>query len=80
MTTDPPTWPCWSTSSFGHEASTLPQELAALSQHLHLCRRASGRLFALQCYGETVRSAVSGKVVTTLMLCLALLGLTSLLS
>lgn len=79
MIISPPTWPCWSTSSFGHEASTSAQELAALSQHLHLCRSASGRLFALQCYGETVRSVVSGKVVTTLLLCLALLGVGSLL-
>jgi hypothetical protein len=79
MITEPHIWPCWSTSSFGHEANTSPQELAALSQHLDLCRRAKGGFFALQCHGETMLSVVSGKVVTTLIVSLMLLGIASLL-
>lgn len=60
--------PSWSTSSFGHGSDTSPGELATLGAHLDLCRRASGKLFLLQCQVETLKGFMSSRIVTTLVL------------
>lgn len=62
-----PIHPVWSTSSLGHGTDTTLVDLAALSQHLGLCQRHQGRLFALKCHGEIVGQFVASRVVTTLM-------------
>lgn len=64
----------WSTSSFGHTAHTLPTELNALGEHLHLCRRLSGRLFTLQCGGEAVHRFLAARLVTTVVVLALLIG------
>lgn len=71
--------PIWSTSSLSEEAGTSPVELAALSQHLGLCHRAKGRLFALKCHCELLSRFVAGRVITTLLISSALVGAGALL-
>jgi hypothetical protein len=64
----------WSTSSFGHAADPLPTELDALGEHLHQCRRLSGRLFTLQCGGEAVHRFMAARLVTTVVVLALLIG------
>jgi len=59
--------PSWSTASLGHAAATSPGELAALSQHLELCRGSAGRLSALQGAAQTMTGFASARFVTTLL-------------
>ncbi len=59
--------PCWSTASLGHSTATSTLELSALEEHLKLCRRACGRLFALQCLLEAFDRFVAARFITTLM-------------
>ncbi len=60
--------PSWRTSSLGHAAQILPDELATLGVHLDLCRRSSGKLFVLRCHAESVKRLVSSRIVSTCML------------
>jgi hypothetical protein len=70
--------PAWSTASFGHAADTLPLELSALKEHLKLCRRCRGRLFALQCIADKLNGFVAARFVTTLVVLASLIGVASL--
>lgn len=70
--------PCWSTASFGHSADASSLDLLALGEHLDLCRRSRGRLFAFQCAAERIDGFVAGRLVTTLFAALTLIGLVSL--
>lgn len=69
--------PSWSTSSFGHGADTSPDELATLGAHLDRCRRASGKLFLLQCQVESMKGFASSRVVTTFVLIALVIALGS---
>ncbi|HEX5357153.1 MAG TPA: hypothetical protein VFW93_13110 [Aquabacterium sp.] len=69
--------PSWSTSSFGHGSDTSAGELATLGAHLDLCRRASGKLFLLQCHAESMKGFMSSRIVTTLVLFVLVIGLAS---
>jgi hypothetical protein len=71
--------PCWSTASFGDAADTSPMELSALGEHLSLCQRASGRLFALRCTAERVHDFLAARLVTTLTLLVLAIALASLM-
>lgn len=64
----------WSTSSFGHTAQMLPTELNALGEHLHLCRRITGPLFALQCGVEAVHRFLAARLVTTVVVLALTIG------
>lgn len=66
--------PGWITSSFGHTADTSPAELSELGAHLRTCHGTSGRLFVLQCGGEAVRRFLGARIVTTLLVAIALIG------
>lgn len=68
----------WSTSSFGHAAAASPAELSALGAHLRTCDGASGRLFALQCGGEAVHRFVCGRIVTTFLGAIVVIGVAAL--
>jgi hypothetical protein len=68
----------WTTSSFGHAASASAAELSALGEHLRTCGGASGRLFALQCGGEAVHRFVSGRIVTTFLGAIVVIGIAAL--
>lgn len=64
----------WSTSSFATDGSTHAVELSALGDHLELCKRVTGRLFALRCGADAVHRFVASRCVTTLVLATLLLG------
>lgn len=59
--------PCWSTSSFGNVPEPSAMELSALGEHLDVCRRLSGRLFALKCRAQALHGFVAARFVTTLV-------------
>lgn len=66
--------PSWSTASFGDAAHTSPTDLSALGEHLDLCRRSRGRLFALHCIAQTMHGFVVARFVTTLVVVALLIG------
>jgi hypothetical protein len=70
--------PGWITSSLGHTADTLPTELSELGAHLRACHGTRGRLFLLQCGGEAVRGFFGARIVTSLLVAVALIDATSL--
>jgi hypothetical protein len=59
--------PCWRTSSFGHLADTSAGDLAELGAHVHLCRRANAQLFSLRCKADVLKTFMSTRIVTTLV-------------
>lgn len=70
--------PSWSTASFGDAAATSPIELSALGEHLDLCRRSRGRLFALHCVAQTMHGFMVARFVTTLVVVALLISVISL--
>ena len=58
---------CWSTSSDGGSADTSPMELAALGDHLHVCKSAHGRWIALRCVAERINRFLAPRFLTTLV-------------
>lgn len=70
--------PSWSTASFGDAADTSPMELAALGEHLDLCKVSHSRVFALHCFAETMMGFVATRFVTTLVLVALLIAVSSL--
>ncbi|MES2091976.1 MAG: hypothetical protein V4532_18640 [Pseudomonadota bacterium] len=66
------TTPFWSTASFGDTADTSPMELAALGEHLDVCKESHHRLFTLQCLAENLHGFISTHFVTTLVMIFAL--------
>lgn len=56
--------PQWATSAFGLPPSPSSTELNALCDHLRACRH-DGRLTAVHCAATSVRSFVSGHLVTS---------------
>ncbi len=75
MNTELTAGPRWSTRSFAADAQALAKELAALGEHLELCRGATGRLFALRCGADAVHRFMVPRFVTTLVVALLLFGL-----
>lgn len=74
------TQPGWSTTSFGGATDTSPMELDALGQHLSACRGQQGRFMALRCAAQRLHSHVATRIVTSLVVAVALLiGIGSLL-
>jgi hypothetical protein len=78
MNTHPIGAPSWSTASFGDTADTSPLDLSALGEHLDLCRRSRGRLFALHCAAQTLHGFVAGRFVTTVVVVSLVIGVSSL--
>lgn len=70
--------PSWSTASFGDAADTSPTDLSVLGEHLDLCKRSRGRLFALHCVGQTMHGFLAARFVTTLVVVALLTGVISL--
>ncbi len=65
----------WSTRTFAADAQVLARELAALGEHLELCRAASGRLFSLRCSADAVHCFIAPRFVTTLVVAVLLIGI-----
>lgn len=59
---------CWSTASFGEAATTRPQELRALGEHLLACRGGGSRMFRVQCGVDALNGFVISRPFTSLAL------------
>lgn len=68
----------WSTASFGGNADTSSMELLSLGDHLGVCNRAHGPLFALHYLAEITREFIAARIVTTLMGVALLIGIAAL--
>ena len=78
MNTQSMTPATWRTASFADSSSATSVENLALGDHLFVCRRRSGSLFALQRGAELMHGYFSGRFVTTLVLIAVIIGLASL--
>jgi hypothetical protein len=65
----------WSTASYGSSTDMSPLEVSALGDHLTLCRGLSGRLFALRCGAESLRSFVLARLVSSALVLALLAGI-----
>lgn len=65
--------PSWSTTSFGGSTDTSPMELDALAEHISACRRQQGRFLGLKCAAERLHAHVAARLVTSLVIAVALL-------
>ena len=70
----------WSTASFGQAAGTTATELSVLREHLILCQRSRGRLFALRGAADRVHGFVASRFVTTVLVASLLIGVGCLLA
>jgi hypothetical protein len=68
------TAPRWATSSFVRDDDSLPMELVTLGEHLTLCQALTGRLFPLRCWADAAHRFVAHRMVTTLVLVCAAIG------
>ena len=64
----------WSTASFGQTTGSTAGELSVLREHLILCRRSRGHLFALRGAVDRVHGFVVSRFVTTVMVAGLLIG------
>ncbi|MDT7834112.1 hypothetical protein [Aquabacterium sp. OR-4] len=65
--------PSWSTSALSRGEGTEAAELAPLGEHLQRCRCVAGRHFALRCGAEAVQGFVAARLISTVLVVLALL-------
>ena len=68
----------WRTASFADSSDSTSVENFALGEHLNVCRRCSGSLFAFQRGAELMHGFFAGRFVTTLALIAVVIGLCSL--
>ena len=68
----------WRTASFADSSDATAIEALALGEHLDVCRRCSGSIFALQRGAELMHGFFAGRFVTTLALIAVVIGLSSL--
>ncbi|MDP2065814.1 MAG: hypothetical protein Q8K38_07580 [Burkholderiaceae bacterium] len=66
--------PCWDTSSFGHPADISPLERSALGDHLSQCGAMRGPLQVVQTGADGLHGLLAGRVVTSMLLILLLVG------
>jgi hypothetical protein len=71
--------PRWSTSSFADAADTSPMELSQLGAHIARCNGCRERWFTLRCVADALHDFVSRRIVTTLVVATAVIGISSLL-
>jgi hypothetical protein len=64
----------WTTSSYGDTTETSPMELDALREHVAQCSRARGRMAALASGTRRAQGFLAGRLMTTLVLLVALVG------
>lgn len=67
--------PGWETSSYGHGTDTTPMQLTALGEHLTHCSRPDRTLDVLLAGGDALRCFVLGRLVTSVTLLGAVVGL-----
>jgi hypothetical protein len=66
--------PRWDTASMGLPADISSNERTALSEHLSLCGALRGPLQSLQAGASEMRGALAGRVVTSLLVIVLLVG------
>jgi 3-deoxy-D-arabino-heptulosonate 7-phosphate (DAHP) synthase class II len=66
--------PRWSTASFGEPEQTLPMELHELGAHLGQCAHNRGLLFSARCAAESFHGFVASRLVTSLVVVVAMLA------
>jgi len=74
MNTARPNGPFWTTVSLGGTTEPSPVELSVLEDHLRVCRRLCGRLFAIRCRADLLHRFVAARFVTTLVVLTLLTG------
>jgi hypothetical protein len=79
MDTSTTSAPCWSTSSFSQSGATTDLEMSELGEHLHRCKKQSGRLLIVRCGIDSARQFIAARLVTT-MAVVALVSLACLLA
>lgn len=68
----------WRTASFADSSDAASEENFALGEHLDVCKRHSGSLFAFRRSAELMHGFFAGRFVTTLALIAVIIGLGSL--
>jgi hypothetical protein len=68
--------PNWSTASYFDATASQPMELAALGEHLSVCRGSHRRLSTLRHLGGMLHGFVASRFVTTLAVAAVLIGAT----
>lgn len=66
--------PIWDTSSFGHPADISPLERSVLGEHLDLCGALRGPLQNLQTGADALHGLVAGRVFTSVLVLVLLVG------
>jgi hypothetical protein len=70
------TGPNWSTASYCDATASQPMELAALGEHLSLCRATHRRWSTLRHLGGMLHGFAASRFVTTLAVAALLIGAT----
>ena len=70
-------WPRWPTSTAAEAGDTTPAELDALGAHVSRCNGSRGRWFTLGCLADSVHDFVAGRLVTTMLIAGAIIGVAS---
>jgi hypothetical protein len=68
----------WRTASFADSSDATSAENSALGEHVSMCRKCSGSLFAVRRGAESMHGFFAGRFVTTLVLIAVIVGLASL--
>lgn len=66
--------PSWTTATFADAVESSWSEVAAMGEHLNLCKALSGPLFAVRCAGELIHTFAATRFVTTLVFVVLLLA------
>jgi|APMed6443717190_1056831.scaffolds.fasta_scaffold55662_2 hypothetical protein len=74
MSNTSPLEPRWDTASMGLPADISSTERSALSDHLSLCGALRGPLQSLQAGANEMRSMLAGRVVTSVLVMVVLVG------
>lgn len=74
MSNTSPLEPRWDTASMGLPADITSTERSALSDHLSLCGALRGPLQSLQAGANEMRSMLAGRVVTSVLVMVVLVG------
>jgi hypothetical protein len=64
----------WSTAAFGDATESSWSQVAAMGEHLDLCKAMSGPLFSMHCSAEAVHAFAATRFVTTLVIVVLLLA------
>lgn len=71
------TWPRWSTSTLADAGDTTPAELDALGAHVSRCNGSRDIWFALGCVGDAMHGFLARRLVTSLLVAAAVIGVAS---